>query len=88
MRKIYEYSSPGIMMGESWAGEPANFLASPASAPDFFSSSSGSEFFSQAAPTPAIFFERLRLQGLKKQAPAPDYWLRLANYSFPHTLVR
>ena len=33
----------------------------------FFSSGSGSWFFSQAAPAPDIFFLRLRLQGAKKK---------------------
>ena len=64
------------------AGEPANFLAVPA--PDFF----------QEAPAPDFFPERLRVffssgigsKGPKKNpAPAPDYWLSLAKYSFPRT---
>ena len=63
------------------AGEPENF--SPPPAPDFFS---------QAAPAPGFFFKRLRLKGAKntrlRPAPAPDYWLSLPKYSFPHKLVR
>ena len=74
------------------AGEPANFLAAPA--PDFFSSgsgfSSGSWYFSQAAPAP-FFLKRLLLQGAKnnrlRPAPAPDYWLSLPKYSFPRRNV-
>ena len=80
----------------SRAGEPANFF--PAPAPDFFfkrlrlliffpsGSGSGPWFVFQAA--------RLRLQGAKNTllrpapAPAPDYWLSLPKYSFPHKLVR
>ena len=60
----------------------------------FFSNGSGSWFFSQAAPAPApsFFVKRLRLQGAKntrlRPAPAPDYWLSLPKYSFPHKLVR
>ena len=45
------------------AGEPANVLAAPA--PDFFHADPAPDFFFQAAPAPAVFFERLRLQGAK-----------------------
>ena len=31
---------------------------------------------------------RLRLRLRPAPAPAPDYWLSLANYSFPRKLVR
>ena len=61
--------------------EPANFLAAPA--PDFFP---------KRLRLLVFFFERLllrlRLQWAKKTAPAPDYWLSLAKYSFPRKLVR
>ena len=69
-----------------------------------FFSGSGSWFFFKAAPAPdffpkrlrlrllVFFFKRLRLQGAKntrlRPAPAPDYWLSLPKYSFPHKLVR
>ena len=80
--------------GKFRAGEPANLLAATAqaSAHDFFQAAPAPDFFSQAAlalaPAPCIFFERLRLQGAKKPALAPDYWLSLTKYSFPRKLVR
>ena len=51
----------------SSAGEPANFFAAPAPAPDFFSS--GSWFFPKRLRLrlPVFFFEWLRLQGAKVQ---------------------
>ena len=60
----------------------------------FFSSGSGSGswFFFPSGSGSWFFFKRLRLQGAKntrlRPAPAPDYWLSLPKYSFPHNLVR
>ena len=66
-----------LSMIKTRAGEPVNFLAAPAPAPDFFF---------QAAPAPDFFPKRLRLlvffragPGLAlgpapAPAPAPDYW--------------
>ena len=65
----------------SRAGEPANSLAAPALAPDFF--------FKWLRLRPLILFPiGSSSKGPKKLAPAPDYWLSLAKYSFPHKLVR
>ena len=64
------------------AGEPANFCRVPA--PDFFFKRLGLRlmvFFFQAAPAP-------RSQKHPAPAQAPDYWLSLPKYSFPHKLVR
>ena len=71
------------------AGEPANFLG----APDFFLQAAPAlDFFPKRLRLLVFFFERLRLQGAKntrlRSAPAPDYWLSLATYSFPRKLVR
>ena len=75
------------------AGEPANFF--PVPAPDFF--------FKRLRLRLLIFFpKRLRLwllvffqaapapapRSQKHPAPAPDYWLSLPKYSFPHKLVK
>jgi len=65
------------------AGEPANFLV--ASAPDFFFQASlASDFFLKQLRLPLQEAKNTRLQ----LAPAPDYWLSLAKYSFPCKLVR
>jgi len=65
------------------AGEPANFLAAPALAPDFFFKRL---FFFK------WFWFQLQLQEAKntrlRPDRAPDYWLSLPKYSFPHKLVR
>ena len=60
--------------------EPANFLAAPA--PDFFPKRLRLRLlvFFRAAPAPAPMGQ--------KTALAPDYWLRLAKYSFSRKLVR
>ena len=72
------------------AGEPVNFLAAPA--PDFFFKRLRLLIFSPSGFSSWFFFKRLRLQGAKntwlRPAPAPDYWLSLPKYSFPHKLVR
>jgi hypothetical protein len=34
------------------------------------------------------FFSGSSSKGPKKPAPAPDYWLSLAKYSFPRKLLR
>ena len=49
-----EYTLDLLMTSNDQGWEPANFLAAPA--PDFFLSSSGFKFFSEAAPAPGIFF--------------------------------
>ena len=54
------------------------FLA-PAPAPEFF-------FQAAPAPAPGIFFRVAPAPRGQKTAPSPDYWLSLANYSFPRKL--
>ena len=69
--------------------EPANFLAAPA--PDFFlQAAPAPDFFSpsESGSGSWYFLERLRLQEAKKPAPALDYWLSLAKYSFSLKPVR
>ena len=74
----------------SRAGEPANFF--PAPAPDFFFKRLRLRLliFFPIGSGSCFFFKRL--QGGKntrlRPAPAPDYWLSLPKYSFPHKLVR
>jgi hypothetical protein len=70
--------------GKFFIGSGSLHFFQAAPAPDFLSpsgSGSGSWFFFQAAPAPAP-------RSQKHPAPAPDYWLSLPKYSFPHKLVR
>ena len=72
----------------SGSGSWLFFQAAPASAPDFFPNRL--LVFFQAAPAP----RSQKHPGAKNTqlqpapAPAPDYWLSLPKYSFPHKLVR
>ena len=54
------------------AGEPANFLVAPAP-----------YFFFKRLWLLVFFFRWLRLQGAKKKALAPDYWLSLGIFISP-----
>ena len=63
----------------SRAGEPANILAAPALAPDFFQTAPAPNFFPKQLRLLVFFFKRLRLRlRLRLQLQeAKNTWLRL-----------
>ena len=71
------------------AGEPANFLAAPAPAPDFFFKRLQLLIFFPSGSGSCFFFKLLRLQGDKNtRLRLLTIGLSLPKYSFPHKLVR
>ena len=61
----------------SRAGEPANILAAPALAPDFFQAAPAPNFFPKQLRLLVFFFKRLRLRLRLQLQEAKNTWLRL-----------